>query len=167
MKLIVVSDSHGRERGRIEEIIAMHPTYDSLVFLGDGLSDLDYIDTYGHGLLAVRGNCDGFSVSEGIKDELFICLSEYNILMMHGHTFSVKYGLDRAMSYALERGADILLYGHTHTPFERYIPEGTLIGQSVSERPLRVFNPGSIGEGSFGIIEIKNGSVLMSHGTLE
>ena len=175
MKLLVISDTHGRA-SRILEVLDMHPTYDAMLFLGDGLRDLEWASDNIHGLFTVRGNCDGmsfFDLSEDApKDELFIRFDEYNILMTHGHRFGVKGGVGTAAAYAASKGADILIYGHTHTPEERYIPEGEAIGDTVLKKPLRIFNPGSLGsprEGypSYGIIDIRGSSVLMSVGYIK
>jgi len=175
MKIVVISDSHGK-RDRVEEVLDMHKNADVFLFLGDGLRDI-YGNEHSHrgGLFAaVEGNCDGFDFFGGEKypRERMIVLEEYNILMMHGHTRGVKHGIEAAAEYAASVGADILLYGHTHQPVERYIPEGRQIGDTVLEKPLRIFNPGSLGEPRwgdppmYGLIEIKGKNVLMSHGSL-
>ena len=171
MKLIVISDTHGRP-SRILEVIRRNPCYDAIMFLGDGIRDISYVSDELHSLFAVRGNCDAFSAKfssgEEIGEELFLCLGEYNIMMTHGHRYGVKRGIEAAAEAAASRGADLLLYGHTHTPEEKYLPEGTAVGDTVLTKPLRIFNPGSLGEGegSFGIIEMRGGSVLMSFGKI-
>ncbi len=172
MKLIVISDTHGR-RSRIDDVLALHARYDWLLFLGDGLRDLGE-GAYG-GLAAVRGNCDVFSLFGGISTvptERVIDADGIKILMMHGHEKGVKSGTERAAAYAAERGADVLLYGHTHVSDERYFPTGTELCGMAIKKPLYVFNPGSLGEPrdgkpSFGVIEIKNRQILLSHGFLK
>ena len=81
MKLIVISDTHGRP-SRILEVLKRHPSYDALIFLGDGLRDIDYVSDEIHGLYAVRGNCDGFSANLSLgsnaSEELFLKMCEYN-----------------------------------------------------------------------------------------
>lgn len=165
MKFVVISDIHGRS-DLAERAASYHPDRDGVLFLGDGVRDLS--DTLTRGLFGgVRGNCDAFSFGAGIYDlseELSLSLGEYNIIMMHGHTHSVKSGEERAVAYASKRGADILLYGHTHIPVERYYPEGYEIDGYILKKPLWVMNPGSIREGSYGLLQIKNKQVLISHG---
>ena len=74
----------------------------------------------------------------------------------------MKYGLDGAIKLATEQNADILLFGHTHTPLEKYIP--------TDEGGFYLFNPGSIGAGyggaSYGVINITDKGILLSHGRL-
>ena len=88
--------------------------------------------------------------------------------MTHGHKYGVKRGIEVAAEAAIRKGADLLLYGHTHVPMEKYIPQGETVGDVILPKPLRIFNPGSLGdsEGSFGVIEIRGGSILMSHGRI-
>ena len=172
MKLIVLSDSHGA-RDRIDKVISLSKDYDAILFLGDGLADL-YGGGYG-GVISVRGNCDLSWIwgdGERAPAEQMMTFDGFRFLMAHGHTLSVKSGIESAMNHAYESGADVLLYGHTHVPDERYFPEGSEFCGVVSDRPMYAFNPGSIGsprDGSpcFGIIEIRNGQILFSHGRLK
>ena len=92
-------------------------------------------------------------------------------MMTHGHRLGVKSGIDNAVHHAVKRRADILLYGHTHVAEERYLPEGATIGEDSLSKPLWIMNPGSLGaprngEPSYGLIQIQNGQILLSHGTL-
>lgn len=171
MRLLIVSDSHGRYE-RLSELLDSQHGIDALIFLGDGLADLERADAYSRGLgvFAVKGNCDSFSlrVREIAPEESVINLDGYRFLLMHGHTRGVKYGLTNAIYAAREREADILLFGHTHECLEKYIPEGE---EYSLEKPLRIFNPGSLGAsgdgyGYFGLIEIRKNGILMSHGRI-
>ncbi len=173
MKLIVVSDIHGRSE-RLTEVLKMHRDADALIFLGDGLRDIwrADADTYGFPVYSVRGNCDGlslFGVNADAPDELTVSFESFKFLIMHGHTRNVKGGEGRAVAAALEAGADVLLYGHTHEAVERYLPEGSEILFGKSGKPLYIFNPGSLGDrrAEFGIIEIRGGQILFSHGSVE
>lgn len=171
MKLLIISDVHGRY-DRLRSVMDMHKNSDALIFLGDGLRDLLRADAYSYGftVLSVRGNCDGISfltAEAEAPEELCFNFDGFRFLALHGHTRGVKSGIDRAIYAAMSREADVLLYGHTHIPEERYIPEVT----EEYGKPLRIFNPGSLGasgdgKGHFGLIQIKNGSILMSHGVI-
>ena len=116
---------------------------DGLLFLGDGLADLTYLDLGYTPIIAVSGNCDLFRSSA--KREEILVMEGYRILMMHGHTHGAHSGIDRMVAYAAEVQADILLFGHTHVPKEQYLPRGSEIGGVTLEKPLYVLNPGSIG----------------------
>lgn len=173
MKLIVVSDIHGRY-DRLLQLLDMHKGADALIFLGDGLSDLTRADAYSKGMsvIAVRGNCDGFSFfGEDAPTEICQSFEGFKFFMTHGHTKRVKGGLDEAIAAAEARKADVLLYGHTHIPMEKYLPEDSRYAFGTLVKPLRIFNPGSLGasedgKGYFGLIEIRDNGILMSHGTV-
>ena len=171
MKFLVVSDSHGHYE-RISRLLDMHRTTDALIFLGDGLSDLERAGAYDRGItvFAVRGNCDwtSFGTAQGTQNEMTLNFEGYRFFLLHGHTRGVKHGVDNAIYAAREREADILLYGHTHEPVEKYIPARD---EFPLEKPLYVFNPGSLGAsddgwGHFGLIEIRGSNILMSHGKI-
>lgn len=170
-KYVIFSDVHGR-RDRVQELLARHRDASGFLFLGDGLRDLDQtlFSSNGSALVCVRGNCDSF-VSD-VREETMLDLGGVRLLLMHGHRYSVKSGLDRALAYASERGADALLFGHTHLAEERYFPEGDELSDGTRlARPTWAFNPGSLGEPrdgkpSYGLLQIRNGQMLFSHGTL-
>lgn len=166
MKIIVISDTHGRS-DRVAEVLSRHSRYDALLFLGDGLRDLD-TQSLG-GLSAVRGNCDVFALGDGFPTERTLVLDGIKIFMTHGHAYSVKSGTERLAAHAASVGADIAMYGHTHVAREQYYPADSELCGVKTEKPLYVFNPGSLGEPrgsepSFGVIEIRHGQPLLSHG---
>ncbi len=171
MRILVLSDTHGR-RARIDEVLSRQRGYDALLFLGDGLRDFDTEKTAG--LVSVRGNCDTFSLfgaSADAPSERMIDADGFKLLAMHGHEHGVKSGIERAVLYAYKRGADALLFGHTHLPLERYYPAGSELCGVVTDRAMYAFNPGSLGspraqEATFGVIEVRNGQMLFSHGRL-
>lgn len=172
MQLLVLSDSHGRA-DRLRESARRCCGVDMILFLGDGLRDLSVLDERAtERLCAVRGNCDLFSpLAADLPEERFLAFDAYRVLMMHGHTHDVKLGISRAVAYAHERGADVLLFGHTHEPLSLYLPEGSDVGGTVLLRPLHVFNPGSIGAPrgtapSYGRVDLRPSGIVCSHGIL-
>lgn len=167
MKLLVFSDSHGRS-GRVRELLMLHHDAGAAVFLGDGLRDLPAAAEWPCPLYTVRGNCDVFTLFDSAMppEERLLCFSGHQLFVLHGHTRGVKAGYMRAAAAAAERGADLLLFGHTHEPVEAYIPaeEGVLAG--AEGRSLYLFNPGALAEGSYGLIELQAGNILLSHGKI-
>ena len=68
--------------------------------------------------------------------------------MTHGHLFGVKSGYERIAEYAADRGADVVLFGHTHYKTLRH---GTPFSPAL-------FNPGSLRDAhSYGVITITDG----------
>ncbi len=171
MNFLVISDSH-RNINNISKAKERCPQVDAILFLGDGTEDFcDTSSYYGTPLYCVRGNCD-FD-DESIPYELMLHFDEYAIMMMHGHLHATKVSYEKAAAYAAQKGADILLFGHTHLPTEKYLPKGTLIGGVTLEKPLYVFNPGSIGricEGFsscyFGTMRTTPKGVIFGHGEI-
>ncbi len=100
-----------------------------------------------------------YSVLRGaqIKKTEEITLLGKKIFLTHGDLYGVKYGTERLGYAAEERGADIVLFGHTHIPHEEYIS---------AQKPYYLFNPGSISSPSYsyGIITLTESTVLLSHG---
>ena len=134
MKICVFSDSHGFAGNMIKAVNLERP--DAVFFLGDGERDIAELGRKFPGLEihAVRGNCDFRS---DLDDAVCCDLDGVKILATHGHLSEVKYDpeLELLTAQALEAGADIALFGHTHR-------------QHMSEsRGVTLINPGESGRG--------------------
>lgn len=173
MRFLILSDSHRQPRN-IKLAVERAGKVDAIFFLGDGVGDLGYDVSYeGIPVFFVRGNCDFFSLFADNEppEELFLTFDEYTVMLTHGHLFGVKSSPDAAAAYAAKKGADILLFGHTHKPFEKYLATGDTVGDTVLSKPLYVFNPGSIGtfsDGhySFGTLTISKQGIIFAHGKI-
>ena len=169
MTVLILSDTH-KNRDRLKKVLELHRNADAIIHLGDGYGDFAGFDLGDTPLYRVRGNCDEESDNFGtLFDECFVELGGVKIMMVHGHRHGVKFGFAKVASDAISRGADILLYGHTHIPRQVYLAAGERAGARPAEKPLWVFNPGSLGsprEGmpSFGVLTIRDGQILLSHG---
>lgn len=160
--------------------ISMHQDTDVIFFLGDGLSDIEEIrrDYPQIAFFAVRGNCDLRSTLMGndVPKTDSMRLLGKNIVFTHGDLYGAKYGTEELKKLARELGADIVLFGHTHSPYSSYIPaaEEKMAGQECpAEKAFYLFNPGSISDrGSFsppsyGIIILTESEPLFSHGSIK
>lgn len=67
-----------------------------------------------------------------------ITVEGFKVLICHGHTYAVKMSYLSLEYGAQEKGADLVMFGHTHRVFYD-IHNG-----------LYMFNPGSIGAPGFG-----------------
>jgi putative phosphoesterase len=123
---------------------------DICFFLGDGERDIARLGEKYPSLpvYAVRGNCD---FSSDLK-KLIICnVDGVIIFATHGHLSNVEYEDElRTLTYqAKEAGADIALFGHTHS-------------QHLSENEgITLLNPGSAGWGyypGYAVLDIENGT---------
>ena len=151
MKCIIFSDSHG-DCESMNSALRKNRDAEAVFFLGDGLSDISEIkkDFPGVAFFSVSGNCD-IRLFDAPRLEKLTLMGK-RIVLTHGDTFAVKSSLVGLRSLAEDTSADIILFGHTHTPTTEVI--GTSYGRAV------LFNPGSIrgtypyGK-SFGVLDLR------------
>lgn len=154
MRLIVISDTHGNYR-KLWDILERHKTdAKKVIFLGDGLRDLDLIQEQYPRLEyhAVAGNCD-FARLEKRIDLIFA--DNKRILITHGDNLAVKSSTEHLLTLAREHHADIALFGHTHCGMTRY------------EDGIYLMNPGSPAcprdsKPSYGIIDILPNGIFLN-----
>ena len=159
MKLLVFSDSHGISFP-LREAMSRAGGADYAIHAGDGAPDIiTTAGVFGMTPVAVRGNCD---LGSDLPSECTLIVEDIRILVVHGHKFGVKSSLSPLIVEARRRGVDLVIFGHTHEKCEKYIPAD----ENNGSRPLRLFNPGCARGGDFGVIEIRGGDVLMSHGNV-
>lgn len=147
MKVCVFSDSHGYAGNMIAAIELENP--DLCFFLGDGKRDIAKVSERFPDLpvYAVRGNCDFRS---NMSSSLCCAAGGVTIFATHGHMSNVKYenDLDTLTYQALQAGADVALFGHTHS-------------QHLSKNNgVMLLNPGSAGRGyypGYAVLTIENG----------
>ena len=163
MKALIFSDSHGNS-SVMRRIIMASPDADCVIFAGDGISDAESLQNEfpEKMFFSVRGNNDyGLSpYGYARDDELLFVLEGKKIFLTHGHSFGVRTTLNLLFAKAQRDEIDLVIFGHTHIPYEEYNKE---------KRPFYFFNPGSVGcysDGgySFGVLNINNGNILLSHG---
>ncbi len=164
MKILVFSDSHNNP-DLMEKTVSANlrapasaGRLEAVFFLGDGIRDFEKVCEKHPGLRAeaVLGNCDGYVLLDGGAYEKAVDLGGFRFLLMHGHRHSVKSGIQRAADYAIAKGADVLLFGHTHEAFDEQI-DGSAGGS------VRCINPGSVGAwygAGFALLEIRDGKLI-------
>ncbi|RPF47958.1 hypothetical protein EDD70_0766 [Hydrogenoanaerobacterium saccharovorans] len=150
LRIIVMSDSH-KNFDNVLKIVEKHNDADLFLHLGDGEHDFEdvmalYPDkNYDH----VCGNCDFYSLAPAFN---LIKADGKRIFFTHGHIYHVKFGIKELLYAAQGRGADIVLYGHTHNSYIEYI-DG-----------MHVVNPGSCsgmgGSATYAIIDITKAGVV-------
>lgn len=113
MKILVVSDSHGRLKSLIEKIIEIgYEDIDAIIHLGDYIEDAYRLkEIFGKKLYKVAGNGDLYS---GCNFEKLIEINGNRLFLTHGHEYGLINNLNKLYYRALELEADIVLYGHTH-----------------------------------------------------
>ncbi len=174
MTVPIISDSHGcgvKIYNVLAKLKAIKEEPSEAIFLGDGARNFIMTLPEDIKLYAVLGNCDGDidifdSEGELIPYERIEVIDGVRVLIMHGHRYFVKHGINEAVFRAATLNADVLLYGHTHEAFYKTLPEGTEVSGLPLKKPLHVFNPGALCDGSFGLLTVRNGEVLLSHGKI-
>ena len=92
MKILVMSDSHGR-RDLVKKCIRQHPDTEAVLFLGDVLIDIKGMEAVftEKQFYCVSGNCD---YGSDVPKERLITLQGTQILLTHGHAHGVNYGIN-------------------------------------------------------------------------
>jgi putative phosphoesterase len=141
----VLSDSHGKLK-KAEKALRKMGSIDLLLHAGDYYEDAMILGgTYGINIKAVTGNCDRYA--PGPVEEV-MDVNGYKIYLTHGHLFGVKHTLEKLGKQAETIGADIVIYGHTHVPYQE------------KKNGILFLNPGSItwplfpGRHSFAVLEL-------------
>ena len=130
MKVLIVSDTHGREQNLAEALEQTGPI-DQLIHLGDVEGGAEHIrELAGDAPAAIiAGNNDFFC---DLPNERIFTLGGHRIFMTHGHGYFVHSGTLYLKREARKKGADIVMFGHTHKP---YMEE---------DNELLLLNPGSL-----------------------
>ncbi len=147
MKILVVSDTHGKNKKLIDRVKKMDKP-DLLLHLGDYIGDgLIIAKALGITPIIVMGNGD--HPSSGFKEEKVLEIKGKKIYLTHGHRLGVGFNLKRILYRARELGVDIALYGHTHVPLIERLDDIILMNPGSASYPR-----GSSDKKTFGIIQI-------------
>lgn len=143
MRILIVSDTHGRHGG-LDRALEQAGDVDMFIHLGDVEGGEDYInavvDCEKH---MVRGNNDFFS--DLPREEEFY-IGKHKVFISHGHPYYVSLDPEYIREEGESRGADIIMFGHTHRPYLE------------CKSGVTVLNPGSL---SFPRQEGRKGSYMI------
>lgn len=150
MKILVFSDSHGNLFW-VKKVLEIFKDLDMIFHLGDNIRDAIKIqEAVSCPVKYVKGNTDLCKGPLEIVED--ICGKRF--LLTHGHEYRIKSDLNSLYYAAQEKEADVVLFGHSHVPYQETI------------NGIFFLNPGSIGDKrwqpkeTYGIIEIaENGSI--------
>lgn len=152
MKALVISDSHGSYE-KMRELFN-ESDCNAVIFLGDGLRDADRLyDISGPvPVYRVRGNCDMYAFDA--FDEQMLSLCGKKIFITHGHRYGVKNGCGALLEAAKLKGADAVLFGHTH----RQLYENT--------DGIIIANPGSLANGKYAVLQTDGKNISFKFGDM-
>ncbi|MHC6592563.1 metallophosphoesterase family protein [Arthrobacter sp. C152] len=133
LKLVIIADTHVPKRARSvpEQVWAAVENADVVFHAGDWVepSVLDAFEARSRLLLGVHGNNDGHELRRRLPETARITLDGVRFAMVHD-TGPAK-GRELRCE-ALYPDADVLVFGHSHIPWDTTTPAG-----------LRLLNPGS------------------------
>ena len=124
MKIVVVSDSHGRDDA-LEYVLQQHGDAYAYIHCGDLDADPGAFPRF----VTVGGNNDIFY---DYPDEQILSIGTHRIFIVHSHQFMYSRRSQQLADAAKERSCDIVCYGHTH------------IAADETVDGIRLINPGSL-----------------------
>ena len=128
-RILIVSDTH-RRNNNLVKVLGSIGRIDLLIHLGDAEGSEDYIEAVaGCPVEILAGNSDFFT---GLDREKMIQIGKYKVFLTHGQNYNVSFSSSDLQEEARSRGADIVMFGHTHRPMIE------------SDGCLTVLNPGSL-----------------------
>ena len=129
MKILVVSDTHGRDR-ELETAVEREAPFDKLIHCGDVEGREIFIEALADcPCCIVAGNNDFFC---DLPREQEITIGGKKALVTPGHYYGVSIDLSGIADEARSRGCEIAFFGHTHKP---------VVAQ---KNGVLVINPGSL-----------------------
>lgn len=129
MRILIVSDTH-RKNDNLIRLLQEAGSPDMLIHCGDVEgSEYTISECAGCPVELVAGNNDFFT---DLPREREFTIGRYQIWLTHGHSYYVSMGNETIKREAVARGADIVIYGHTHKPVVEV------------EQNIIAVNPGSI-----------------------
>lgn len=151
MKILVMSDTHGKERN-LRKVIEREGMPDMAIHLGDHEGGEDRI----RGMLSacpvymVAGNCDYFC---DLPSAAVVKIPEHRIMITHGHGYFVSAGTRELAETARKSNCDLAMFGHTHKPYLDQKEDGLII-----LNPGSLSNPRQDGrKPSYAIVNVEEG----------
>ena len=147
-KILVLSDSHGNVNNMKKAVEEVKP--DMIIHLGDCYPDgqrlkAAYPDIPFEG---VPGNCDCTMADA----EKLLTIEGKRFLICHGHTYNVKSSYLRIDMAGSEKGADVILFGHTHKAY------CDLNNGHILLNPGSVGSPGWLSRPTYAVITVDEAS---------
>lgn len=124
MKIIVVSDSHGKHKA-LDDILQAYPQAKAYIHCGDIEGDPQDFPQF----ITVKGNNDMYY---DYPEERILEIAGHRIFITHSHLYMVHKRVALLAQEAKKYNCDIVCYGHTH------------IASDDEYEGIRVMNPGSI-----------------------
>lgn len=144
IRIAVISDTHTHIAKICEALRKENP--DGIIHLGDHERDSASIAELFPEIpmYSVCGNCD---IPAQCPVEMVVELGPVKAFITHGHLYDVRWSTQRLVYAAMEAGAQLAMYGHTH------IPDHSEMGG------VTVLSPGTAGQGrslTWALVTVQN-----------
>jgi putative phosphoesterase len=134
MRLLILADTHVPRRARDlpEQVWRAVDDADAVLHAGDWVDVglLDALQTRAARLVGVVGNNDGPALRARLPETATVSLGGVRFVVVH--ETGPRTGRERRMDAAYADEADVVVFGHSHIPWD-----------STTDRGLRLLNPGS------------------------
>lgn len=132
-RLLIIADTHLPKRAKRlpSAVLAAAAEADLVIHAGDWVdtATLDLLDARSRRLVGVRGNNDGPELRDRLPEVARVRVEQLDIAIVH--ETGAAAGRERRADAAFA-GTDVLVFGHSHIPWDTVSPAG-----------MRLINPGS------------------------
>ena len=157
MRIAVLSDTHLRVGKSLPSYVWEQLTQIDMIIHAGDLTHMGLLEELSciAPVRAVRGNCDGGDVT--LPDRDVIECEALRIGLIHGNSGEGKSTPERAYLAFKDTSIDVIIFGHSHTPYMEW------------RNGILLFNPGSPTDKrrelkySFGLLDIRQGQVKAKH----
>lgn len=158
MRIAVLSDTHLRMGKTLPRFVWEHLTQIDMILHAGDVTNIGLLEelTGIAPVRAVRGNCDGWDASY-LPDRDVIECEAWRIGLVHGNVGKGNSTPERAYNEFKDSSVNIIVFGHSHTPFMEW------------QNGILLFNPGSPTDKrrepkySFGLLDIQQGQIKAKH----
>ena len=139
MRLGIISDTHGLLRPEVLEVFSQ---VDQILHAGDVGDEriLDELEALAP-VTAVYGNTDGWALRQRLPDVAYARIDDFNFIVVHGDKFGSP---DPDVLKRAYPNGDVIIYGHTHLPLIRDLPDFSVVLNPGSAGPRRFDLPVSV-----------------------
>ena len=129
MRVLIVSDTHGRHRS-LDQALELAGDVDMFIHLGDVEGGEEYIDAAVTCEKHIIGGNNDFFTDLPREEEFYIGTKK--VFIAHGHNYYVSLDPREIKEEGRARNVDIVMFGHTHRPYLE------------QDQGITALNPGSL-----------------------
>lgn len=139
MRLGIISDTHGLLRAEVHEVFK---AVDRILHAGD-IGDAGILDELAliAPVTAVYGNVDGGALRRKLPQVAELDVDGFHFVVTHGDQFGAPK--PEALKEAFP-DADVIVFGHTHQPLIRDLPDFSVVLNPGSAGPRRFSQQASV-----------------------